>query len=430
MSDHSCAKRGGNLSRRVGFCALTIVSFATAIPALQARAQEPEATPIGSTAESVIEAAHRLSPTLRAAALDTAGAAAKAEGADALDDPTITDNYEFYKDPGVFSGNAITVSQAFPLWGKLGLRRKAALHELDAARGRERATQDALDESVKTAFARYYMATRAIAVNGEVTLLARGLRNASALRYGTGQGDQPDVLRALGEETAARVEAARLAADRDTARAQLNALLARPTNAPLAEPSRLRPIPELPALPTLVERTHANNPTLAADAADVQAAQSRKVLADKAWYPDVTVGVGPLIQTNGRSTGVAATVGFNIPVPWGHEESQQKAAIAELGAARARFDSAMFDIEAALGDALARLTAAHQAELLIEREGLPQARAAMRSTFAAYAQGHADFTGVIDTQHGVHDLELKQLQAQLDEQTALAALERLVGGSL
>jgi len=109
----------------------------------------------------------------------------------------------------------------------------------------------------------------------------------------------------------------------------------------------------------------------------VDAARTRTTLAEKAWYPDLTVGAGPLIQTNNRPPGVAATVGLNIPLPWGKEASEQQAATAQLGAAQQRYEAALLDIQSALGEALARLKAARQADALVARKALPEARAAV-----------------------------------------------------
>ncbi|MGB6176147.1 MAG: TolC family protein, partial [Methylocella sp.] len=177
---------------------------------------------LGATVESVLAVGRRLNPALRAAALDTSAAAAKAAGADALNDPTISDSYSYYRDPGVFSGHSIMVTQAFPLWGKLDLRREAALADLDAVRGREQAARDALDERIKVAFAQYYVASRALAVNREVIAVTRGMRGAAEARYAAGQGDQGAVIKALGEETAAEIEATRLRGDRAAAGEVLN----------------------------------------------------------------------------------------------------------------------------------------------------------------------------------------------------------------
>jgi outer membrane protein TolC len=397
----------------------------------QKAATAPRPAPLGATVDSVLLAGRQLNPALRAAALDTATAAAKAAGADALDDPMISDSYLYYRNPNVFSGHAITVTQAFPLWGKRDLRRDAALADLDAMRGREQAARDALDERIKVAFAQYYMASRALAINQEVIAVTRGMRASAEVRYGAGQGDQAAVIKALGEETAVEIEAARLEGDRAAARELLNALLARPASAPLAEPLRPRRVPAANlSTASLVERARGGSPALAASGAEVSAARTRTNLAEKAWYPDLTVGAGPLIQTNNRPPGVAATVGLNIPLPWGKEASEQQAATAQLGAAQQRYDAALLDIQSALGEARARLQAARQAGALVARKALPEARAALKSIIADYAQGRGDLATALDAQHQVHDLELKLLQLQLDEQTMLAAIERLIGGEL
>jgi outer membrane protein, heavy metal efflux system len=387
--------------------------------------------PLGATVDGLLAAGRQLSPALRAAALDTAAAAAKAGGADALDDPTISDSYQYYKDPGVFSAHTVVLSQSFPLWGKRSLRREAALADVDAARGRERAAQDEIDEKIKVAYAQYYLISRDIAVNREVAELARRMRAAASARYGQGGGDQTAVIQALGEETTAKTEAVRLEGEKDAARARLNALVGRTAGAPLAEPMRVRPMPTAePVLGVLVDRARGANPTLSAGNAAVAAARSRSNLADKAWYPDVTIGGGPLIQTNNRPVGFAATVGLNIPVPWGREASGQQEAAAQLGASQQRYDAALLEIEGALGEAAAKLRAARATEALLRHEAIPQARAMFQTVLANYSQGKGDLTAAITAEHQIHETELRLLQTQLDEQVELATLERLVGGDL
>jgi cobalt-zinc-cadmium efflux system outer membrane protein len=194
-------------------------------------------TPLGATVESVLAIGRQLNPALRAAALETSATAAKAAGADALDDPMLSDSYQYYRNPNVFSGHAVMVTQAFPLWGKRDLRREAALADLDAARGREQVARDALDERIKVAFAQYFAAYRALAVNQEVIVVTRGMRSTAEARYAAGTGDQAAAIRALGEETSASIETARLESDRAIAREVLNALLARPANGTHAAPA-------------------------------------------------------------------------------------------------------------------------------------------------------------------------------------------------
>jgi outer membrane protein TolC len=386
---------------------------------------------LGATLESVLAAGRQLNPALRAAALETSAAAAKAAGADALDDPIISDSYQTYRNPNVFSGHAVMVTQAVPLWGKRELRREAALADLDAARGREQAARDALDERIKITFAQYYVASRALAVNREVIAVTFGIRSTAEARYAAGTGGQAAAIRALREETSASIERARLEGNRAAARAVLNALLARPVDAPLAEPLRLRSTPaRVLAVALLVERARGSSPSLAASGAEVSAARSRAELAERAWYPDLTVGAGPLIQTNNRPPGVAATVGFNIPLPWGREASEQQAATAQFGAAEQRYEAALLDIQSALAEAREKLEAARRVKALVVRKALPEARTALESVLSDYSQGRGDLAAALEAQHRVHDLELERLRIELDEQIALAGVERLIGGEL
>ena len=406
------------------------VLAASLIACAPARAQ-PADNPLGATVDGLLAAGQQLSPALRAASLEAAAASAKADGAGRLDDPTIADSYQYYRDPGVFSGHAIMLSQAFPLWGKRDLRRQAALDDVDAARGQEKAARDALDEKIKVAFAQYYLASRDIAINRDVASLARRISAAVSAQYGQGNGDQTAIIEARGEETAAKIEAVRLAGEKAAAAARLNALVGRAGDAHLGEPEKLPSVPVTePPLPELLTRARATNATLSASTAEVAAARARGDLANKAWYPDVTVGAGPLIQTNHQPVGFAATVGINIPVPWGRETSGQQEATARLAATQLKYDAAAREIEGALGEAVARLKAARTTEVLLGREALPQARAAFQTVLANYGQGKGTLSAAIAAERQVREIEARVLQSQFDQQVELAGIERLIGGKL
>lgn len=416
----------GQAGRKPGLAAACL-----ALAVLAGNAQAQPRDLLGGNVQGLIAAGRELSPALRAAALESEAAAARASGAGALDDPVISDSYQYYKDPGVFSGHTVMVSQAFPLWGKRDLRREAAQADVDAARGREQAARDEQDEKIKVAFAQYAVLTRSVAVNREVQDIARRLRMATEARYTQGGGDQAGAIRTQGDETTVKLELAKLEGERNATRARLNTLVGRRADAPLAEPQGTGRAPGLvPPIDVLVDRARAGNPTLSSQNAAVAAARKRSTLADKAWYPDITVAGGPLVQTNNRPVGFAATVGLNIPMPWGRAASGQREAAANLGASQHRYDAVLLDIEGSLGEARARLDASRQTAALLRRESLPQARATLRAVVAAYGQGRGDLGGALEAEHRIHDVELAALRADLEERISLAAIERLIGGDL
>jgi outer membrane protein TolC len=396
-----------------------------------AGAQTPPDATVGSNLQGLLAAGHALSPALRAAALESEASAARAAGAGALDDPTISDNYQYYESPGVFSAHTVMISQAFPLWGKRDLRREAAQADVDAARGREQAARDELDEKIKASFARYVVLTRSITINHQIQELARRLHRAAEARYAAGGGSQPDAIRAQGEETANRLELIRLESDRRTVRILLNTLINRNGDTPLAEPTATEaPAPAIPPLNALLDIARTASPALSAQSAEIAAASKRGELADRARYPDITIGAGPVVQTNNHPVGFAVTVGLNIPVPWGREASGQQEAAANLNGARQRYDAALRDVEAALGEASSRLEAARQTGKLLRAESLPQARTTAQAMLAAYSEGRGSLADAIDAERRIRATELALLQAKLDEMTSRAAIERLIGRDL
>src|SRR3569832_854103 len=387
-------------------------------------------TPPGATLDSLLDVAHRLSPTLKAAALDTSAAAARADRADALDDPTL--NLQTMQVPGRVAGmdqTTILLQQEFPLWGKRDLRKSAALAKLDAARGAEKAVTAAHDENIALAFAAYYRATRALSSNAEATQIAADMVKVTRTRFSQGVATSAELLSSEAEATRAGIEHVRLERERRMAVAQINILLARPASAPLSEPLALRLLPTpVPMMEALMERVRMATPGLLAGAARVRSAEAEAELAQKSWYPDLTVGAGP--QTNFGAWGYAASIGIRIPLQRGAKESGEAEAAANLGAARARLAAAEAELEGDLSSALAALDAAEAMETARRRTLAPELTASYHTTVAEYASGRGDLASTLDAVHRRHQTELELLDTETDGQAALARIERLLWARL
>ena len=378
--------------------------------------------------------ARKLSPDLAARALDTEAAQARVEIAGSLADPTLRiASDEIDRTSGPRQNKMLfTVEQEFPLWGKRDLKRDQAGADVARSRADWRTTEAELIEKVKVAFAQYYQADQAIRTTEDLHRVVHDMARVARDRYAQGRGSQQEVYKAEVEITRLAATLVRLEANRRGAIARLNALLARPVDAPLARPVKLRALPPEAALApaALMQRALAANPSLAGGDAQVAAAAAGKQLADKSWYPDVMLKAGAIDRTGNGPNGYLAEIGLRVPLQWGLHEAQQREAAAQLGATQARRQGLELQIQSDLGAFAADLAGSRKTAELIRTQLLPQSQALLRSGTAGYGLGRAELTDVLRAEHDLADLRIELLNAEFDEQRQLAAIERLIGGDL
>jgi cobalt-zinc-cadmium efflux system outer membrane protein len=388
----------------------------------------------GATLDEVLAIARRLSPELAARALDTEAAQARVEIAGSLADPTLRiTSDEIDRTSGPRQNKMFfTVEQEFPLWGKRDLRRDQASADVARTRADTRVTEAELIEKVKVAFAQYYQADQAIRTTEDLHRVVHDIARVAQDRYAQGRGSQQEVYKAEVENTLLATELVRLEAKRRGAAARLNALLARAIDAPLTRPVKLRALPSDATLApaALMERARAANPSLAGGDAQIAAAAAGKQLADKSWYPDVTLKAGAIDRTGNGPNGYLAEIGLRVPLQWGMHEAQQREAAAQVGAAQARRQAQELQIQSELGEFSADLTGSRKTGDLIRGQLLPQSQALLRSGVAGYGLGRAELVDVLRAEHDLADQRIELLRAEFDQQRQLAAIERLIGGDL
>ncbi len=143
----------------------------------------------------------------------------------------------------------------------------------------------------------------------------------------------------------------------------------------------------------------------------------------------MTLGAGAIQRDNGPP-GYTATLAFKIPLQWAAKEAGERESAAKLGAAQQRLIQIEAEIGGDLEQALATLAAARRIGDLTRRQLLPQLEAAHKSALALYGRDQGTLTAVIEAEHRIHQAQLDLLRADNDAQTALAAIERLIGAEL
>ena len=395
----------------------------------------------GARVEELLDLARRQNPELAAMGFEAAAARERVQPAGALPDPMgrleLRDvgnqmgNGDFNLLPARVGSAKYTVSQTIPLWGKRDLKRGVA--EADAAQAQARAsgTWAELAAKVKATFAQYYVVGQSLKITQELLRLGGSLEQLAQARYVDGLVPQQDVVRAQVERTALRSELLVLETEHHHAAARLNALLRRPPQAALAEPQALRPLPAPAKLDFVVleARLAAANPQLAAQEAQILAAEKNRELVHKNRYPDLTVGVSP-IQTRNRVTEWELMFEVNIPLQQESRRSQEREAAAMASAARARKEAALNQLSAELAENLSALDSARRQDNLLTTALLPQAELAFQAALAGYETGRLDFATLLEAQRQLRKARIDRLEAQAEVQLRLADIERLLGEDL
>lgn len=415
---------------------LLLVTIALAF-SLPVQAQEPLP---GSSVDSLLEYAREYNPEYATLRLEADAASERVTPAGALPDPKLRaelrDVTKFGEQSPSLSPSRVgsaryLLMQDIPWFGKRDLKRDIAAFEADGAQGRALTTWAELSARIKSIYAQLYYVYRDERLTREILDLMTRLEDVAQVRYASGLAAQQDVIRAQVEQTDMKNALIALENERLQLQARMNALLARPTGAPLAEPARLRPVPAPAQLDvaTLEERVRSHNPQLFTQEAGIQSAAKNRTLAFKNRYPDFTFGVAP-IQYQNSVQEWELMVEFNIPLQQSARRSGERESQAMLSAARARKAATSNQVLADLTENLSGIEAARRTETLVTTSLLPQTELTFQAALAGYETGKVDFATLLDAQRQIRQARQTQLKAQAEAQIRLAEIERLLGEDL
>ncbi len=394
----------------------------------------------GANVESLLAYAREHNPEYAAMRLEAQAAQERIVPAAALPDPrfraTLQDITRMgEQSPTLLPGRAGKTSyvwmQELPWFGKRDLKRGIAEHDALGAQARAQGTWAELASRIKTTQAQRHFVQGAERLTRENLDLMARLEKVALSRYASGLAPQQDVIRAQVEQGNMAGEQIALQMEHHHLHARLNALLARPADAPLGVPADLRPLPTPAVLDeaTLRDRVQARNPQLFSEEARIRSAEKSRDLARRNRYPDVTFGISP-IQYGSAVKEWELMVELNIPLQQGSRAAQEREAEAMLAAARERKQAAANQVLSELAQGLSALEAARQTEALTRTRLLPQAELTFQAALAGYETGKVDFATLLDAQKQIRQVRQSQLKAQVDAQMQLADIERLLGEDL
>ncbi|MDZ7364927.1 MAG: TolC family protein [candidate division KSB1 bacterium] len=381
----------------------------------------------------LLHEARARNPEIRAAQKRWQAMQARIKPAGTLEDPQIGLQVMYVPYPlrNAFNNErALTISQMFEFPGKLGLMSGMARREAEASGAEyERVVLRVLTEVKKIYFMLFHLDYE-LANNRENRALMRQFIEIANVKYATGMGLQPDIIKAQTEYSMMFNDSLMLAQERSSMAAMLNALLDRPADSqvPVIH-EHFDPRHFSFSLDSLVQSAYANRPELKSMQAMTDMYQLSGRLARREYFPDLMLSYThrqmPAMQS------WDAMISFNVPLYfWRKEKLRVQEAEANYQMADASLQSMRNMVRAEVESAFYKVEQAARSVRIFQNTIVPQAEQSLMASRAAYENNKVDFLMLLDSQRTLRDLKLAAHRALADFGTRLAELELAVGTQL
>ncbi len=332
--------------------------------------------------------------------------------------------------PNAFTDQSFMLQQELPISGKNLSRARAATAEAGAAFEDFRRTELDVLSRARAAFHRLANEYAQLEVNQRNVDLLNQFAETNRQRYEVGNASQADVLTA--QTDAAKLLEAQSDIFRriSDAQSQLNVLMNRPAQSPLAQPSQIQFQPPHFSLQTLQAVALSARPEMQRAQNRVEAERFRVEFANRQWFHDPTIDVQAQRYNEAGQAVSELDVGVSIGLPFLNPRKYS----ATVTEARRNFESAQHELEATRTETLGLVrdqlkkieTAAHHYQLYSDKI-LPLARQAVQSNRVAYETSSANFLELITAQRVLQDVESAHVNHLADYQVAVAELGAIVG---
>ena len=391
--------------------------------------------------QPLIQEALAVNPEIRAEEKRWDAARQRPPQEGSLDDPMLTFEIEnlptrsfgFTQDD--MTMKKLGISQAFPFFGKLGLRSEVAQREANAVSQGYLDKRNEIVRRVKELFYERYALERSLDIVENNRELLKQFVKIAETKYSVGKGVQQDVLRAQVELSKLLDEQIRLEQTHQAAGARLNAILNRSPQTPLGRTEEVSKGEAPTQLEELQAKALENRPLLKGLQEEIERSKAANALARKRYFPDLTMSLGYAFREDSavtrRSDFFSAGVSINIPLYFRTKQDRQVAETSALiNSAREQYQAARNEVVSMVKELMADIEKGRKLIDLLETGLIPQARLSLDSAVAGYQVGKVDFLTLLDNRLTLFNFEKEYYRTMGEYQISLARLEWAIGASL
>jgi len=380
-------------------------------------------------------------PRLQAARYRARALGARVPQARSLPDPQLT-AAAFLEEIQTAAGPqevALGLSQKFPWFGKRALRSRVAYHAAMAAYARATAVELEVIEEVKLAYFDLWFLQAATDETRRLEPRLKDVIGIAKTRYETnapGAGLE-SVYQAQIELSKLNVRLVELGEARDRAEARLVAVLHLPAQTRLQAAARPLDAQGVQTAEVLVGLVDACQPELQAGRREIERDRSSIRLAEREYWPDVTLGLnwyemgdeGISPVANGRDA-FSLGVGANLPIYRKRLDAAVREARYNTASAARRYASARDRFQAEIRSLYAEFREHDRMLEILRNQIVPKAADSLELSTESYRTGRRSFQQLIDVYRTLLNYRVDMHRHSAEREKAVASLERAVGCSV
>jgi outer membrane protein, heavy metal efflux system len=333
--------------------------------------------------------------------------------------------------------NIFSLSQKIPFPGKLGLMEDITYADAEGDKWQYNAAVLTLIYNIKLNWYDLYLTDQSLVILKDYYSLLKDFSDAAAAKYATGQGIQSQVLKAQVEHSTIKTRILELQRQRYSLQAALNHLRNRPAvdeiPALLKIDSTFSETPFDDSLQVLYEK----RPEYQASLKAVQQARWQQDLAEKNWFPDLTIQANYITVADKNSMAADAgkdawgvMLGLNLPLWFSGRNAQVEQSRKNVIMRQQQTENIKNQIQNNIADLKFKAVSTRETIDLYKNILIPQAENSFESALAAYRSGNLGFLELLDAERMLLQLRLTFLKEKVNYRKIIAAIERETGGRM
>lgn len=387
--------------------------------------------------ESLIKEAKEKNPEILAAKKRWEASLTRVPQAKSLDSPTVGVTFEKIPKGTLSLGRTmsddrmLSVSQMFPLFGKLSLKGKIALVESQMYAAEYKGRELEVVKEVKNAYYESFLNFKEIELNQESLVFLEAVANIAQAKYAVGEISQEKLFKLTLEiaELSNRIQ--NLKRERLAKETRINTLLNKDPENPLGLPQLEEDLSFEADIKNLYALTLQNQPELLIFSYAIERNKHASELAKRNLFPDLMAGVA----LRGLSAGAIGPwdlmLAFTMPFWfWTKQRYEIKEAIFNLEEAKAAYDAMKNKAFSETKDLVTKVEIAKEKIKLYKTNSMPLLESSINSSTAAFRSKKGDLMMLLDNIRMLIETKMNYYESLVEYNMNLADLERTVGKDL